>query len=185
LKNFTNKKKIKTINNYKKIKTINNYKKIKTMNNYFENSEIFDNFSEEPFTNMYGDIFSNAGGGDVVSNVAKAVGDTVQGVGNIALAKSNREVARNELQREVDVNCGGKRPKFGKKKKASYDACATSVAQKVLQTKAGDKDYLLQQQKSTFAQQDKKDKISARNMYIGVGVVVLIIATVIYLKKTS
>jgi len=158
------------------------------MNNYFENSEIFDNFSDEPFTNMYGDIFVNAeggGGGDVVSNVAKAVGDTVQGVGNIALAKSNREVARNELQRAVDVNCGGKRPKLGKKKKASYDACASSVAQKTLQTKAGDKDYLLQQQKLTFAQQDKKDKISTRNMYIGVGVVVLIIATVIYLKKTS
>lgn len=164
------------------------------MNNYFENSEIFDNFSEQPFTNMYGDIFSNSnggsgggggGGGDVVSNVAKAVGDTVQGVGNIALAKSNRESAKNELQREVDVNCGGKRPKLGKKKKASYDACATSVAQRVLQTKAGDKEYLLQQQKSTFEQQDKKDKISARKMYIGVGVVVLIIATVIYLKKTS
>jgi len=166
------------------------------MNNYFENSEIFDNFSDEPFTNMYGDIFVNAegggggdvgggGGGDVVSNVAKAVGDTVQGVGNIALAKSNRESAKNELQRAVDVNCGGKRPKLGKKKKASYDACASSVAQKTLQTKAGDKDYLLQQQKLTFAQQDKKDKTSTRNMYIGVGVVVLIIATVIYLKKTS
>jgi len=165
------------------------------MNNYFENSEIFDNFSEEPFTNMYGDIFSNGngggggsgggGGGDMASTIIKGVADTVQGVGNIALAKSNREVAKNELQREVDVNCGGKRPKIGKKKKASYDACATSVAQRVLQTKAGDKEYLLQQQKSTFAQQDKKDKISARNMYIGVGVVVLIIATVIYLKKTS
>ena len=162
------------------------------MNNYFENSEIFDNFSDEPFANLESDLYSNSnggggggGGGDVVSNVAKAVGDTVQGVGNIALAKSNREVARNELQREVDVNCGGKRPKLGKKKKASYDACASSVAQRVLQTKAGDKDYLLQQQKSTFAQQDKKDKISTRNMYIGVGVVVLIIATVIYLKKTS
>jgi hypothetical protein len=173
------------------------------MNNYFENSEIFDNFSEEPFTNMYGDIFSNGngggggsgsgggsgggggGGGDMVSTIFKAVGDTAQGVGNIALAKSNRESAKNELQRAVDVNCGGKRPKLGKKKKASYDACASSVAQKTLQTKAGDKDYLLQQQKLTFAQQDKKDKISTRNMYIGVGVVVLIIATVIYLKKTS
>lgn len=161
------------------------------MNNYFENSEIFDNFSEEPFTNMYGDIFSNAdsgggggggGGGDMVSTIFKAVGDTAQGVGNIALAKSNRESAKNELQREVDVSCGGKRPKIGKKKKASYDACASSVAQRVLQTKAGDKEYLLQQQKSTFAQQDK---ISTRNMYIGVGVAVLIIATVIYLKKTS
>jgi hypothetical protein len=162
------------------------------MNNYFENSEIFDNFSDEPFANLESDLYSNSnggggggGGGDVVSNVAKAVGDTVQGVGNIALAKSNREVARNELQRAVDVNCGGKRPKLGKKKKASYDACASSVAQKTLQTKAGDKDYLLQQQKLTFAQQDKKDKTSTRNMYIGVGVVVLIIATVIYLKKTS
>ena len=164
------------------------------MNNYFENSEIFDNFSDEPFANLESDLYSNSnggggggggGGGDMVSTIVKGVGDVTQGVGNIALAKSNRESAKNELQREVDVNCGGKRPKLGKKKKASYDACASSVAQRFLQTKAGDKDYLLQQQKSTFAQQDKKDKISTRNMYIGVGVVVLIIATVIYLKKTS
>ena len=162
------------------------------MNNYFENSEIFDNFSDEPFANLESDLYSNSnggggggGGGDMVSTIIKGVGDVTQGVGNIALAKSNRESAKNELQREVDVNFGGKRPKLGKKKKASYDACASSVAQKVLQTKAGDKDYLLQQQKLTFAQQDKKDKISTRNMYIGVGVVVLIIATVIYLKKTS
>lgn len=78
-------------------------------------------------SNLLTEDFYNAGA-DPVSAIATAVGATTQGIGNIAQAKATKDASKLDIQKLVELNCGGKRRAiWGKKRKAKWDACAKKV----------------------------------------------------------
>lgn len=78
-------------------------------------------------SNLLTENFANAGG-DPVTAIATAVGATAQGVGMVATAKATKEASKLDIQKLVELNCGGKRRKiWGKKRKAKWDECAKKV----------------------------------------------------------
>jgi hypothetical protein len=147
------------------------------MNNYFENSEIFENFDDEMFSN-------DDGGGGVVGAVATAVGETTKGVGMIAQAGATKQASKIEIERLVALQCGKRRPK-NKKKKEEFDACASPIIAKYDTEKMADKSMQQNQLRTALAQAEQNKKSSQRNLYIGIGVLILLVGAVIYFKRKS
>lgn len=146
------------------------------MNTYFENSEIFENFDDEVFSNV---IDPNA----IIQGVT-----AVANVGSqIAQAKTQKEATKTEIVREVETMCGKKRG--SKKKKADFDKCAKPIFEKY-QLNKQQQTELQQQQLQTQQQQLRnatiqQEKTKNRNLYIGLGVLAVLIGVVVYLKRTS
>lgn len=139
------------------------------MNTYFENSEIFENFDDEVFSNV---IDPNA----IIQGVT-----AVANVGSqVAQAKAQKEATKTEIVREVETMCGKKRG--SKKKKADFDKCAKPIFEKYQLDKEQQKQIQEQQLRNASIQQEKTNK---RNLYIGLGVLAVLIGVVVYLKRTS
>ena len=139
------------------------------MNTYFENSEIFENFDDEVFSNV---IDPNA----IIQGVT-----AVANVGSqIAQASATKKASQLEITKEIETICGKRRG--GKKKKASYDACAKPIFEKYQLDKEQQKQIQEQQLRNASIQQEKTNK---RNLYIGLGVLAVLIGVVVYLKRTS
>jgi hypothetical protein len=149
-------------------------KKINTMNNYFENSEIFENFDDVMFSN-------SDGGGGVVGAVATAVGETTKGVGMIASAGATKQASKIEIERLVALQCGKRRPK-NKKKQQEYDACSKPIIEQYDLEK---KSINQNQQRMAMAQIEQNKKSSQRNLYIGIGVLIVLVGVAVYFKQKS
>ena len=146
------------------------------MNTYFENSEIFENFDDEIFSNVV-DPNTVIQGVTAVANVGS----------QIAQAGATKQASKLEITKEIETLCG-KRRGF-KKKKARYDACAKPIFDKYQLNK--EQQTQIQQQLLQNQQQQlrnatiQQEKTKNRNLYIGLGVLVVFIGVVVYLKRTS
>jgi hypothetical protein len=142
------------------------------MNNYFENSEIFENFDDEMFSNVVD-----------VGAIVQGAGAITQGAGQFATASATKETTKLEVQKLVELQCGKRRGT--KKKKAGYDACASPIIAKYDAEKMADKSMQQNQLRTALAQAEQNKKSSQRNLYIGIGVVILLVGAVIYFKRKS
>jgi len=147
------------------------------MNTYFENSEIFENFDDE--------VFSNAVDPNAIIQGVSAVASLG---GSIAQASSQKQASKTEIQREIESVCGKRKPVL-KKRRQKYEKCAKGIYDKYQlnkqqQTQLQQQQLQNQQQqlRNTTIQQEKTNK---RNLYIGLGVLAVLIGVVVYLKKTS
>jgi len=146
------------------------------MNTYFENSEIFENFDDEIFSNF-----------DVAA-VVQGAGSVTQGIGTIAQAGATKQASKSEIQREIESVCGKRRPVL-RKKKEKYQKCAKEISDKY-QLNKQQQTQLQQQQLQTQQQQLRnatiqQEKTKNRNLYIGLGVLAVLIGVVVYFKRTS
>lgn len=139
------------------------------MNTYFENSEIFENFDDEVFSNVI-DPNTVIQGVTAVANVGS----------QIAQASATKKASQLEITKEIETICGKRRG--GKKKKASYDACAKPIFEKYQLDREQQNQIKEQQLRNASIQQEKTSK---RNLYIGLGVLAVLIGVVVYLKRTS
>jgi hypothetical protein len=142
------------------------------MKDYFENSEIFENFDDEMFSNVVD-----------VGAIVQGAGAITQGAGQFATASATKETAKLEVQRLVELQCGKRRG--AKKKKAEFDACASPIIAKYDAEKMADKSMQQNQLRTALAQAEQNKKSSQRNLYIGIGVVILLVGAVIYFKRKS
>jgi len=149
------------------------------MKTYFENAEIFRNFDDE--------IFSNAVD---VGAIVQGAGQLTQGVGQITQSKAQIESAKLDIQKLAEARCGKRRGT--KKKKDKFDKCAQPIFQQYDQEqkelkkiKQQEIDNQQNNQKMALIQAEKKQKSSQTNLYIGVGVFVLLVGVVIYFKQKS
>lgn len=142
------------------------------MNTYFENSEIFENFDDEVFSNV---VDPNA----IIQGVT-----AVANVGSqIAQAKTTKEASRLDIEKLVQAKCGKRRG--SKKKKQEFDVCAKPIFdQYEIQQKAGI-ELQQNQQRMAMTQIEQNKKLSQRNLYIGLGVLAVLIGVVVYFKRTS
>ena len=139
------------------------------MNTYFENSEIFENFDDEVFSNVI-DPNMVIQGVTAVANVGSQV----------AQAKAQKEATKTEIVREVETMCGKK--KGSKKKKADFDKCAKPIYEKYQLDREQQNQIKEQQLRNASIQQEKTKN---RNLYIGLGVLAVLIGVVVYFKRTS
>lgn len=139
------------------------------MNTYFENSEIFENFDDEVFSNVI-DPNTVIQGVTAVANVGS----------QIAQASATKKASQLEITKEIETICGKRRG--GKKKKASYDACAKPIFEKYQLDREQQNQIKEQQLRNASIQQEKTKN---RNLYIGLGVLAVLIGVVVYLKRTS
>jgi len=140
------------------------------MNTYFENSEIFENFDDEVFSNV-ADPNTIIQGVTAVANLG----------GSIAQASSQKQASKTEIQREIASVCGKRKPVF-KKKREKYEKCAKEISDKYQLNKQQQTQLQQQQLRNATIQQEKTNK---RNLYIGLGVLAVFIGVVVYLKRTS
>ena len=145
------------------------------MNTYFENSEIFENFDDEIFSNF-----------DVAA-IAQGAGAVTQGIGQIAQAGATKQASKTEIVKEIEAVCGKKRG--SKRKKQEHQKCAKEISDKYQLNKV-QQTQLQQQQLQTQQQQLRnatiqQEKTKNRNLYIGLGVLVVFIGVVVYFKRTS
>ena len=146
------------------------------MNTYFENSEIFENFDDENFSNF-----------DVAA-VAQGAGAVTQGIGQIAQAGATKQASKTEIVKEIEAVCG-KRRGGTKRKKQEYQKCAKEISDKYQLNKV--QQTQLQQQLLQNQQQQlrnatiQQEKTKNRNLYIGLGVLVVFIGVVVYFKRKS
>jgi hypothetical protein len=146
------------------------------MNTYFENSEIFENFDDEVFSNF--DPNAIIQGVTAVANLG----------GSIAQSSAQKQASKTEIQREIESVCGKRKP-VSKKKKEKYEKCAKEIYDKYQSNKQ--QQTQLQQQQLQNQQQQlrnatiQQEKTKNRNLYIGLGVLAVLIGVVVYLKKTS
>jgi len=143
------------------------------MNNYFENSEIFENFDDEMFSNMVD-----------VGAIVQGAGAITQGAGQFATASATKETTKLEVQKLVELQCGKRRPK-NKKKKQEYDACASPIIAKYDAEKMADKSMQQNQLRTALAQAEQNKKSSQRNLYIGIGVLIVLVGVAVYFKQKS
>ena len=142
------------------------------MNNYFENSEIFENFDDEMFSNMVD-----------VGAIVQGAGDITQGAGQIAQAKSQKEASKLEVIKLVEAQCGKRRG--SKKKIEKYDICSKPIFEQYdMQQKAGI-EIQQNQQRMAIAQAEENKKSSKRNLYIGIGVLIVLVGVAVYFKQKS
>lgn len=146
------------------------------MNTYFENSEIFENFDDEMFANFD------------VGAVVQGAGAVTQGIGTIAQAGATKQASKSEIQREIESVCGKRIPVL-RKKKEKYQKCAKEISDKY-QLNKQQQTQLQQQQLQTQQQQLRnatiqQEKTKNRNLYIGLGVLAVLIGVVVYFKRTS
>jgi len=135
---------------------------------------------------------SNFEGADPVTAIAGAVGDIANLGGSIVNRKTNKELSKTELQKEVDTRCGKDKSKsWNRKKKKNYKECKQKVLAKVdadinniLKIKQEDKKEKIKQEnknKELFLSNSKKEK---QQTYIIIGVVALILG-IIYINKNQ
>jgi len=139
------------------------------MNNYFENSEIFENFDDEMFSNMVD-----------VGAIVQGAGQITQGAGQFATASATKEASKLEVQKLVELQCGKRRG--SKKKKEQYDICSKPIIEQYDLEK---KSINQNQQRMAMAQMEENKKSSQRNLYIGIGVLIVLVGAVIYFKQKS
>jgi|LauGreDrversion4_2_1035121.scaffolds.fasta_scaffold1070587_1 hypothetical protein len=140
------------------------------MNNYFENSEIFENFDDEMFSNMVD-----------VGAIVQGAGAITQGAGQIAQAGATKQASKIEIERLVALQCGKRRPK-NKKKQQEYDACSKPIIEQYDLEK---KSINQNQQRMAMAQIEQNKKSSQRNLYIGIGVLIVLVGVAVYFKQKS
>jgi hypothetical protein len=140
------------------------------MNNYFENSEIFENFDDEMFSNMVD-----------VGAIVQGAGDITQGAGQFATASATKQASKLEIERLVALQCGKRRPK-NKKKQQEYDACSKPIIEQYDLEK---KSINQNQQRMAMAQIEENKKSSQRNLYIGIGVLIVLVGVAVYFKQKS
>ena len=140
------------------------------MNNYFENSEIFENFDDEMFSNMVD-----------VGAIVQGAGAITQGAGQIAQAGATKQASKIEIERLVALQCGKRRPK-NKKKQQEYDACSKPIIEQYDLEK---KSINQNQQRMAMAQIEENKKSSQRNLYIGLGVLIVLVGVAVYFKQKS
>ena len=140
------------------------------MNNYFENSEIFENFDDEMFSNMVD-----------VGAIVQGAGDITQGAGQFATASATKQASKLEIERLVALQCGKRRPK-NKKKQQEYDACSKPIIEQYDLEK---KSINQNQQRMAMAQIEEYKKSSQRNLYIGIGVLIVLVGVAVYFKQKS
>lgn len=147
------------------------------MNTYFENSEIFENFDDEIFSNMVD-----------VGAIVQGAGAITQGAGQIAQAGATKQASKTEIVKEIEAVCG-KRRGATKRKKQKYEKCAKEISDKYQLNKV--QQTQLQQQLLQNQQQQlrnatiQQEKTKNRNLYIGLGVLVVFIGVVVYFKRKS
>lgn len=142
------------------------------MNDYFENSEIFENFDDEMFSNIVD-----------VGAIVQGAGAITQGAGQVAQASATKQASKLEITKEIETICGKRRG--GKKKKASYDKCALPIYEKYKLDKEQQNQIEQQQLRNASIQVEQNKKSSQRNTYIGIGVVILLVGAIIYFKRKS
>lgn len=140
------------------------------MNDYFENSEIFENFDDEMFSNMVD-----------VGAIVQGAGAITQGAGQIAQAGATKQASKIEIERLVALQCGKRRPK-NKKKQQEYDACSKPIIEQYDLEK---KSINQNQQRMAMAQIEQNKKSSQRNLYIGIGVLIVLVGVAVYFKQKS
>jgi hypothetical protein len=143
------------------------------MNNYFENSEIFENFDDEMFSNIVD-----------VGAIVQGAGAITQGAGQFATASATKQASKIEIERLVALQCGKRRPP-NKKKRAEYDACASQIIAKYDAEKMADKSMQQNQLRTALAQAEQNKKSSQRNLYIGIGVLIVLVGVAVYFKQKS
>ena len=163
------------------------------MNDYFENSEIFENFDDEIFFNSNGTSGENTSSVDVTqliseglkagTEIGKSFGSSVRlnEEAKVGIAYKKIEQAKNKA---IKTECGRK-PFIGKNKKDKYENCRKEAIKKFeakIEQSVADKDM---QRRSAMAQAEQNKKSSQRNLYIGIGVVILLVGAVIYFKQKS
>ena len=144
---------------------------------YFENSEIFENFDNEVFSNA---VDPNA--------IIQGVSSLASLGGSIAQSSGQKQASKTEIVKEIEAVCG-KRRGATKRKKQEYQKCAKEISDKYQLNKL-QQTQLQQQQLQTQQQQLRnatiqQEKTKNRNLYIGLGVLVVFIGVVVYFKRTS
>jgi hypothetical protein len=140
------------------------------MNDYFENSEIFENFDDEMFSNMVD-----------VGAIVQGAGAITQGAGQISQAGATKQAYKIEIDRLVALQCGKRRPK-NKKKQQEYDACSKPIIEQYdLEKKSMQQNQL----RTALAQAEQNKKSSQRNLYIGIGVLIVLVGVAVYFKQKS
>jgi len=142
------------------------------MNDYFENSEIFENFDDEMFSNVTD-----------VGAIVQGVGAITQGAGQFATASATKETTKLEVQKLVELQCGKRRG--SKQKKGQFDACASPIIAKYDTEKMADKSMQQNQLRTALAQAEQNKKSSQRNLYIGIGVLIVLVGVAVYFKQKS
>jgi hypothetical protein len=142
------------------------------MNNYFENSEIFENFDDEMFSNMVD-----------VGAIVQGAGAITQGAGQFATASATKETTKLEVQKLVELQCGKRRG--SKKKKEEFDACASPIIAKYDAERLEDKSMQQNQLRTALAKAEQNKKSSQRNLYIGIGVLIVLVGVAVYFKQKS
>jgi hypothetical protein len=143
------------------------------MNNYFENSEIFENFDDEMFSNIVD-----------VGAIVQGAGAITQGAGQFATASATKKASQLEIERLVALQCGKRRP-TNKKRRAEYDACASPIVAKYDTERLEDKSMQQNQLRTALAQAEQNKKSSQRNLYIGIGVLIVLVGVAVYFKQKS
>jgi hypothetical protein len=139
------------------------------MINFFEYSEIFENFDDEMFSNMVD-----------VGAIVQGAGQITQGAGQFATASATKKASQSEIERLVELQCGKRRG--GKKKKAAFDACSKPIIEQYDLEK---KSINQNQQRMAMAQIEENKKSSQRNLYIGIGVLIVLVGVAVYFKQKS
>ena len=142
------------------------------MNNYFENSEIFENFDDEMFSNVVD-----------VGAIVQGAGQITQGAGQFATASATKEASKLEVIKLVEAQCGKRRG--SKKKKAEFDACSSPIVAKYDTERLEDKSMQQNQLRTDLAQAEQNKKSSQRNLYIGIGVLIVLVGVAVYFKQKS
>jgi uncharacterized phage infection (PIP) family protein YhgE len=142
------------------------------MNNYFENSEIFENFDDEMFSNVVD-----------VGAIVQGAGQITQGAGQFATASATKKASQLEIERLVELQCGKRRGT--KKKKAEFDACASPIVAKYDTERLEEKSMQQNQLRTALAQAEQNKKSSQLNLYIGIGVLIVLVGVAVYFKQKS
>lgn len=141
----------------------------------------YDNILEYEYKSNFVDVAGLVKAGtQVVSSTASAVSSSKQ-------AKASIESSKTDIQREVELSCGGKRRRsWSKKRKAEYDACANKVLDenKLLKNQTAEQLKNTQEFNQKLALEKLKDikEEKQRNTYIVIGGLVLVLGVIVYLR---
>jgi hypothetical protein len=109
--------------------------------------------------------------------------------GSIAQAKASKEMSKSELEKEISIVCGKRRPKLNKNKKAEYDSCVKSIRGDIdlrrtaTQTQVQEQARIQQEQRQLLLKVNDKKQKNKTNLIIGV--ITLILGDVIYKKMNK
>jgi len=148
------------------------------MKNYFENSEIFENFDDEMFSNIVDP-----------NTIIQGVTAVAQVGGSIAQAKAQKEASKLDITKLIETRCGKRKNYLRKDKQRKYDECKSKTYDEYEKNKQANiqlqQQQLQNQQKMAIAQAEEKKKSSQRNLYIGLGVLIVLVGVAVYFKQKS